>query len=184
MNWIDIMSIEKVYYELSKGLDDEYYVELASKNVMLVPVLIDFITSEHSFTQKSESLLEKISEKYPLVIYPYFNYIADIIISNNDLSSFCAWKIIANILEVDSLNLWDNIKENYFTALNSENITEFSISCDCAPKIISAKPLDKEEIVKILADTQNRSFSAGGQVSEVCRKIAMEKADSALQQIE
>ena len=53
------MSIEKVYYELSKGLDDEYYVELASKNVMLVPVLIDFITSEHSFTQKSESLLEK-----------------------------------------------------------------------------------------------------------------------------
>ena len=53
------MSIEKVYYELSKGLDDEYYVELASKNVMLVPVLIDLLRASTVLLKSQNPCLKK-----------------------------------------------------------------------------------------------------------------------------
>lgn len=175
------MRLENIYFELSKDMDDEYYIELAEKDILVVPVLIDIMLSDNS--QWAQSLLEKISENNPRLVYPYFEYITDKI---NDCETFLMWniwKLISNILVCDYNNCWNKVKDDYIKALNSTQISEFSIACDCAKKIIKAKPDDLEEILKVLVDATKREFLIDGVISVTCSKVAREKVTLLLENL-
>ena len=175
------MRLENIYFELSKDMDDEYYIELAEKNILIVPVIVDIMLSENSHW--AQSLLEKISEKNPWLIYPYFEYITDKI---NECETFLVWniwKLVSNILVCDCRNLWNKVKNDYIKALSSVQIAEFSIACDCAEKIIKAKPDDVEEILAVLVDATKREFTIDGVVSVPCSNVAREKVTLLLENL-
>ena len=73
------MSLQNIYFELSKEMDDEYYTELARTEVLLIPVIIDKIYENPVNSFYAEGLLEKISKVLPKLVYPYFSYIAEIL---------------------------------------------------------------------------------------------------------
>lgn len=172
------MNFEKIYAEFSKGMNDEYYVDLAFKEVLVVPLLVDIMLSDDSSNSRwSENLLEKISAECPRIVYPYFDFISHALTKNNSLTSWNVWKIITNILVCDAENLWDKVKDKYFDALKSDSIAEFSIACDCAVKIAQAKPEAEAEIEKIMKNIDSRQFLVADEISETSLNVAKEKAE-------
>ena len=62
------MGLERIYFELKKREDDEYYIELAQKDVLFVPVRTDImLNNSNSISIWAQMILEKISEKNPCV---------------------------------------------------------------------------------------------------------------------
>lgn len=177
------MSLDKIYQEISKNMDDEYYIALAENDVMIVPVIIDILISNRKASHIAQRLLEKISAKNPLIVYPYAEYIMQGIEKSSSFTKWNNWKIITNLLDCDYLNLWSKIKLNYLDALRSDQIAEFSIACDCVLKVITAKPDDREEIMEILNNVASRKFRIAGTVSEQCNLVAREKVSELLENI-
>ena len=175
------MNIENIYYELSQARSDKYYIELAGKEVMLIPVLIDILNDSNSLNvSRAVRLIEKISVVYPRLVYPYFHFIAKLFDNKGCLNIWTVWKIIANVLKYDMDNLWEEVREKYYSALNSQHLAEFSIACDCAKSIIDAKPEEKDKIFEILNSVDTRSFAIAGEVSVQCGLVAVEKANETL----
>lgn len=75
------MSLKNIYYELSKHYDADYYTKLAKSNAMVVPVLIDIISDEYFEFDKrqAEMILENISQTDSELVYPYFDYLCDMV---------------------------------------------------------------------------------------------------------
>ena len=175
------MGLEKIYFELKKREDDEYYIELAQKDVLFVPVITDImLNNSNSISVWAQMILEKISEKNPLIVYPYIGYISEIIDRKTIFNSWSVWKIITNLLVCDYQNYWDNLKSKYYASLKSERIAEFSIACECACKIISAKPDEEKPITDILKDMDNRNFYINEILSPKSSEVAKNKAQEVL----
>lgn len=175
------MGFERIYFELKKREDDEYYIELAQKDVMLIPVIVDaMISDSESMGVWAQILLEKISRENPLIVYPYIGYISQVIDKKTIFNSWNVWKIITNILVCDYRNYWENLRNKYYTSLKSDRIAEFSIACECACKIISAKPEEEKPITDILKDMDDRKFYINGNLSEKSCEVAKNKAQEVL----
>lgn len=178
------MGIEKIYLELSKREEDEYYIKLAENEVLFVPVVVDILLEKNNrLSGWAESLLEKISEKHPMIVYPYISYISRALDNSDDFGKWNVWKIISNIIACDYCDYWQNLKERYFCSLKSSQISEFSISCECALKIISAKPDDRAAIIDILSKVSEREFILAGKPSSECLSVAKQRADEVLERI-
>lgn len=175
------MGLERIYFELRKREDDEYYVELARNDVLFIPVITDIMLSESNpMNIWAQMLLEKISEENPLIVYPYIGYISQVIDKKTILNSWNVWKIISNLLVCDYQNYWENLKNKYYNSLNSERIAEFSIACDCACKIISEKPEEEKPITDILKNMENRDFYINENLSPKSSEVAKNKAQEVL----
>ena len=175
------MGLERIYFELKKREDDEYYIELAQKDVLFIPVITDImLNNSNSISVWAQMILEKISEKNPLIVYPYIGYISELIDRKTIFNSWSVWKIISNLLVCDYQNYWDSIKSKYFDSLKSERIAEFSIACECACKIISAKPDEEKPITDILKDMDNRNFYINENISPKSSEVAKNKAQEVL----
>lgn len=178
------MGLERIYFELRKREDDEYYVELARNDVLFIPVITDIMLSESNpMNIWVQMLLEKISEENPLIVYPYIGYISQVIDKKTIFNSWNVWKIISNLLVCDYQNYWENLKNKYYNSLNSERIAEFSIACDCACKIISAKPEEEKPITDILKNMENRDFYINENLSPKSSEVAKTKAQEVLNEL-
>lgn len=175
------MGLERIYFELKKREDDEYYIELAQNDVLFMPVVTDIMLSESNpMNIWAQILLEKISEENPFIVYPYIGYISKAIDKKTIFNSWNVWKIISNLLVCDYQNYWEKVKNKYYNSLNSERIAEFSIACDCACKIISAKPEEEKPITDILKNMDNRSFYINENLSLKSSEVAKNKAQEVL----
>ncbi len=178
------MSVERIYFELEKQKNEDYYVDLAQNDIMCIPVLIDImIENKNSINLWAESILEKVSVINPLIVYPYIGYISKAIEQTNSVGNLCLWRIICNLLVCDYCDFWKNFRNSYYKSLNSCFITEFSIACACAPKIIAAKPNEQNQIKKVLKSVGKRSFYLGQSVSARACEIAKEKANVVLEHL-
>lgn len=144
------MSLENIYFELSQNRADSYYIDLAEKEVMLLPILIDGIINEKSNSLWAENLVLKISEVNPLIVYPYFTYISKLTEVGNRIGQFSAWAILINLLSCDYQNLWNNVENDFYSFIESNEIAKISFACKCIPKIISAKECERDLIKKLL----------------------------------
>lgn len=169
------MSILEIYSLIAENKEDSFYVELSAEEIMLVPVFIE-ILSDGSFNQraKSASVLEKISKEHPSRLTPFVPYIIKALDKHKDFPAWCIWKILANL--VDKVEHNSELNERFITTLYSDNISEFSIVCDCA--VIFAKTDDEleKQISFVLSKTEGRDFALAGTPNEACRKIALSKA--------
>lgn len=175
------MGLERIYFELKKREDDEYYIELAKSDVLFIPVITDImLNATNSMNIWAQMLLERISEENPLIVYPYIGYISQIIDKDTIFDSWNVWKIISNLLVCDYQNYWEKLRNKYYSSLKSERIAEFSIACECACKIITAKPDEEKPITEILKDMDNRSFYINGNLSPKSNEVAKNKAHEVL----
>ena len=175
------MGLERIYFELKKREDDEYYIELAKSDVLFIPVITDImLNATNSMNIWAQMLLERISEENPLIVYPYIGYISQIIDKDTIFDSWNVWKIISNLLVCDYQNYWEKLRNKYYSSLKSERIAEFSIACECACKIISAMPDEEKPITEILKDMDNRSFYINGNLSPKSNEVAKNKAHEVL----
>ena len=179
------MNLEKIYIELSRKEKDDYYIELAQREVLVVPLLVEFMLDNQDTSSRwAQNLLEKISETKPMTVYPYFDYISTVFEKNKGINAWNCWRIIANILPVDISGYWDTIREKYILALSSDMITEFLIALSVADKIIDAKSADREIILSTIQKSRVKNYTVCGEISESSRKIADEAVNSFFERLE
>lgn len=170
------MSLKNIYHELSKHYDAEYYTKLAKSNAMVVPVLIDIISDDYFEFDKrqAEIILENISKTDSELVYPYFDYLCDMVDREENPIFWSMLKIISNLLSCDYLDKWNNKKEIYFNALNSNAISKFSIACSCAVNVVKHKVDDAERVIKVLTQAKEKLFNNNSDFVMIASEIANE----------
>lgn len=170
------MVLQYIYNEFLQNYEDEYYVELAQNEILAIPLLID-IMLEESFdgAKRAQKIVEKISQSNPKIVYPFFDYIARCLMHKTKFIAWNTWKIIVNLLIVDADDKWNSVRKQYYDALCTDVITEFSIVCECAEKVIVSKPYEASGILEIFKNIENRTFTVLGEVSNASKDIAKEK---------
>lgn len=171
-----------IYSETFGYHDMEYYLELVEKEVLTIPVCID-ILAETDARDWAFKIIEAVSEEMPMKLYPYADYILEIFRKRSGFSKWMLWKTIVNLLPYDSQNIWENVEDEFYSALSSDHLAEFSIACTCVEKVITYKPNCKEKILSILHEVEFRRFLFNGDVSVEACKVAKEKAEILLKKI-
>lgn len=163
------MNIEEIYIQIFNN-DDDSIIELAKKEVMVIPILVN--TMLDNADNRAEKILIQLSEQSPILVYQYFTYISQMADRYNNSAAWNMWKIIANVLIVDLFDLWEYVKPKYFNSFKSEIITEVLISISTAKTIIKYKPNDKDIIIEAIKDCVNNNYKICGEAAPHIKAVA------------
>lgn len=179
------MSIENILFELGCNHNDKHYIDLAKKEILLVPVIIDLLSeSKEGSRKRLFVLLEKIALDNPTSVYPFFNYIFNLTQSKEPALRGYAWHILAGLSRCDFQNKWEQIFDKFEKLLETSSIADFSVACGCAAEIAQNKTVFRDRIINSLSNVENRSFYLGDSANEACKLIAVQKATDVLQSLE
>lgn len=178
------MKIEQIYQEFEQGFENEYYAQLAKEEIMTVPALIEvFLDDDTANARWAEQVLECVCSENPKLVYPFFEFIAKGLENSNSFLAWSTWKVLARLLCVDADNKFELVKERFYNALCSENLSEFSIACDCAEFVFCNKPDEQEKLLDIMKKSSERKFFLGDTELKNSGEIAEEKAQIFLERI-
>lgn len=169
------MNINEVYLRIIETENDSDVVKLAKKEVMVIPILINAMLDENNC--RAQNILIDLSEQTPLLVYPYFQYIIQALDRYDNFTAWNTWRIIANLLIVDYLEMWEEIKDKYFAAFNSENIAEILVVVSTAKFIIKYKPKDKEKITILPSECVNNEFKICNEPAPHLNTVAKQAVD-------
>lgn len=179
-----LMKIEQIFREFERGLENEYYVELAKEEVMTVPALVEiFLDDDYANSLWAQQVLESISKENPKILYPFFEYIVKGLDNKNSFLAWNTWKILAKLLSVDSDNKFELVKERFYNALLSHNLPEFSIACDCAVFVFYSKPNEQKKLLDIIKKSAEHKFYLGDAELKNSSELAEGKAQIFLERI-
>lgn len=154
------MKTEQIFQEFEQRLEKEYYAQLASKEILTVPLLIEiFLDDDYANAHWAEQVLEYICEVNPKLVYPFFEFVAKGLDNCNGFLAWNTWKIITKLLPTDTENKFENVKERFYDALASKTPAEFSIACDCAVSVFINKADEQKKLLDILKNPLNTSFT-------------------------
>ena len=73
----EFMKTEQIFQEFEQRFEKEYYAQLASKEILTVPLLIEiFLDDDYANAHWAEQVLEYICEVNPKLVYPFFEFVA------------------------------------------------------------------------------------------------------------
>lgn len=112
------MKTEQIFQEFEQRLEKEYYAQLASKEILTVPLLIEiFLDDDYANAHWAEQVLEYICEVNPKLVYPFFEFVAKGLDNCNGFLAWNTWKIITKLLPTDTENKFESVKERFYDAL-------------------------------------------------------------------
>lgn len=154
------MKTEQIFQEFEQRLEKEYYAQLASKEILTVPLLIEiFLDDDYANAHWAEQVLEYICEVNPKLVYPFFEFVAKGLDKCNGFLAWNTWKMITKLLPTDTENKFESVKERFYDALASKTPAEFSIACDCAVSVFINKADEQKKLLDILRNPLNTSFT-------------------------
>jgi hypothetical protein len=91
-----------------------------------------------------------IAEEYPKVLYPKWDFFADLLISPNTYFKYIAVYIIANLAKDDPKNRFEKIFNRYYGLLDDESVIPPAHVAANSPHIAKAKPHLQTRIINKL----------------------------------
>lgn len=182
--WTGIYENRAVFQEFEQRLEKEYYAQLASKEILTVPLLIEiFLDDDYANAHWAEQVLEYICEVNPKLVYPFFEFVAKGLDNCNGFLAWSTWKMITKLLPTDTENKFESVKERFYDALASKTPAEFSIACDCAVSVFINKADEQKKLLDILKKSAEHKFYIGDTEIENSGEIAKEKVQLFLERI-
>jgi len=129
----------------------EQAAEKAIEDDSILSELLDGILSKNEKTRfNSHQILLYISENDPAVLYPKWDYLADLLTSDNHFHRYIVINLIANLVKVDSDNKFERDFDRYFDNIAGERTMVAGQAALNAGKIARAKPNLQAKITGIL----------------------------------
>ena len=125
---------------VKKGLEDEKIFKL----------LEGILSKKDDVRSNNFKILMKISEEQPKVLYPKWDYLADLLESDNHFHRYISINLIANLAKVDIKNKFENIFDSYFSNINGYRTMVAGQAALNAGKIAKAKPILQTKITNRL----------------------------------
>lgn len=120
------MKTEQIFQEFEQRLEKEYYAQLASKEILTVPLLIEiFLDDDYANAHWAEQVLEYICEVNPKLVYPFFEFVAKGLDKCNGFLAWNTWKMITKLLPTDTENKFESEKKGFTTHLLQKHRQNF-----------------------------------------------------------
>ena len=133
----------------------ENLAEKAIKDDKLFSELLEKILSKKDeIRYPSFKVLLLISQDHPEVLYPKWDFFADLINSDNAYRRLIAVQLISNLTKVDTEQKFEKIFDKYYNLLNDSVIVSVHLASNSG-KIAKTKPELETEITKKLLGIEN-----------------------------
>jgi len=140
---VNVITVEgdHLMFDLSeKSVSVESLAEEALENKQVLSLLFEGILSKKdTIRYNSFRALLLISEEHPEVLYPKWDFFADLINSDNSYRKLIGVRIIANLTWADTENKFEKIFDKYYDLFNDSVIVAGHLAANSG-KIAKAKP--------------------------------------------
>ncbi len=148
------------------------YVEEISDHLDQIPVLFAIIHEDHGAVKYNcERIIQKLSERQPLLIYPYFDAIAELLDSHNNFIKWGAIVTLSNLAAVDDLRKFDAIYNRFFGLINDQSMITAGNVIGNAWKIVLKDPAHEKDITERLLRVSENTYINKGKPSPECKNI-------------
>ncbi|MEI8201120.1 MAG: hypothetical protein WCG21_13750 [Eubacteriales bacterium] len=172
----DNENLEKWIAVLDKKPDVNDFINKSLSNPETIPVLLEIMKMEKGTVRYySEKIVRRISELNPLLLYPYFKDIADLINSSNNFIRWGAILTISNLVSIDDENKFDCLYEEYFSLINSASMITAGNVIEGAWKIVLKHPRYEEDITGRFLKVTENTYINKGEPSPECGNIIIGK---------
>lgn len=171
-------------YDLGeKGVDTKKLALESLNNTELFNELIMGIRSKDKTTRtNSFNALMAVADNNGNILYPKWDYLHEMLISNNSNEQYVAIYLLANLTASDTENKFETIFDDYFSLLGGEKTLPASHVILNSGKIIENKPELRPKIISNLLST-DETFKGRQKdllkvyVIETLRKIPSDPVD-------
>jgi hypothetical protein len=99
-------------------------------------------------------ILKRISEEQPNALYPKWDYLADLLDSDNHFQRYISINLLANLAKVDVQNRFEKIFDKYFANIEGERTMVAGQAALNSGKIAKAKPKLQAKITTVLLNIE------------------------------
>ena len=151
-------STEIIEQIAKKDFDVNAFAQLAIKNErMRNEIVCQMLTNSTIMVYyHCYYVVDKASRERPEIFYSYWREIAELLHHKNSYHRDFALEIIGNLTRVDQENQFAEIKDEYFSIVNDEKFMTGNCCVKNLLKIYRHKPEQREQIIEILLDIDNR----------------------------
>ena len=134
-----------------KDVDTEFIAEKALKDKDVLSALYEGILSKtDAVRENSFKALLLISETRPEVLYPHWDYFANLLDSTNSYTVYIGMYIIAHLVKVDSKNRFDKVFDRYYSIFSGKRTMTAAHAAKLSGKIAACKPALQGKITERL----------------------------------
>ena len=98
------------------------------------------LSKKDEIRSNSFKVLKHISEEQPEILYPKYDFLANLLDSDNHYHRYIAINILANLAVVDSENKFEKIFDKYFSNIDGNRTMVAGQAISNSGKIAKAKP--------------------------------------------
>jgi len=124
------------------------------EDTQLSQLLEDIRSKKDEIRSNSFKILTKISEEQPEVLYKKWDYLADLLDSDNHYRRYISINILANLAIVDIQNKFEKIFDKYFSNIDGHKTMIAGQAALNSGKIAKAKPKLQTKITNRLLDIE------------------------------
>lgn len=167
----------------NKNLNIESTAQKALKDENVQSELLENLKSKNeTIRYNSAKTLWLISEKHPEVLYPQWDYLVELLSSENTYHKCSAISIVASLTNADTKNKFEKIFDKYFSLLDDKSmITAFYIAANSG-KIANAKPKLQAKITNKLLSIEETHHEQ--QRRNLIKSAAIESFDEYFEEAE
>ena len=159
----------------SKAFTKEELLQKVEKDFSLLPVVLKGTSSSKATVRYGcAKVLMDVSEKYPEILYPYFDNFIVLLESKYRILTWNAIAIIANLTRVDRGRKFDVIFDQYYGFLNDEYMVTVANVVGNSAKIALAKPRLVQRITSELLKVENIKLTP--HLTVECKRVIIEHA--------
>jgi hypothetical protein len=120
----------------------------------LSQLLEDVFSKKDEIRSNSFNILISISEKQPEVLYPKWDFFANLLDSHNHYQRYIAINILANLVRIDSKNKFEITFDKYFNNLSGDRAMVAGQAALNSGKIAKTKPNLQTKITNMLLEIE------------------------------
>jgi hypothetical protein len=154
---------------IAKSSNPDRIAESVIRDPQWIPSLVEGMRADRAALKYgSEKVLRIISEKRPDLIYPYFDFLAAGLDSQNSILKWGAILCLANLASVDTAGRLDAIFDRYFQPISGPVLITAGNTMRGAARIAMAKPQLADRIVAEILKVERAEYK-----TTECRNIAI-----------
>jgi len=160
-----------------KGIEIEQVAQEVMVSLDNIPLLFEGLDNKNGTIRFGcEKIIRLISEEKPGIIYPYFDKIASLLDSDNNILKWGAIIIISNLASVDADKKIDKIFKKYFAPVTGRQMITASNIVKNAWKIALAKSPLIEKITREILKSEKTEYENKGESSPECNRVVCSHA--------
>jgi len=161
-------------------IDDEKAQKAINDPKLLAKLFEDILSKDDDVRYPSFKTLLKISEEYPEVLYPRWDFFVELISNYNSYKKLIGLRLIANLTLVDTENKFEKIFYIYYRILNDSRTMTAGHIASNSGKIAKAKPNLQIKITEKLLNIDNTHT---GRQKELIKAYAIEAIDEYYEEV-